>query len=241
MRKMTTMAATAALAVALSAGAAFAAVRTARTPRRSCAAPPKRTHDPRLRGRDLLYGYGGADFLYGGNEAGWGDKILGGSGGDRVYGQDGHDALYGEMGDDRIYGGHRNDLVSGGSGKDFLDGGPGADKINARDGQKDTIVIRFGEGDVVYYDRGLDVLVVPVEGRKTTTEEGNRLSAAEAAEKKVELSAERPPQGLFEPHGKVLVEHEGEEVLVSEQALDSHLGHGDEIIDPTGRAAEEGR
>jgi hypothetical protein len=38
------------------------------------------------------------------------------------------------------------------------------------------------------------------------------------------------------------VEHEGERVLVSEQALEGHLAHGDEIIDPTGRAsAEEGR
>ena len=57
----------------------------------------------------------------------------------------------------------------------------------------------------------------------------------------VELSAQRPPEGLFEPSGKVLVEHGGEELLVSERALEAHLGHGDEIIDPTGRAAEEGR
>ena len=48
---------------------------------------------------------------------------------------------------------------------------------------------------------------------------------------------QRPPQGLFEPSGKILVEHEGERVLVSEKGLEGHLGHGDEIIDPTGRAA----
>ena len=52
---------------------------------------------------------------------------------------------------------------------------------------------------------------------------------------------ERSPEGLFEPFGKVLVEHEGERVLLSERALEGHLGHGDEILDPTGRAAEEGR
>jgi hypothetical protein len=39
--------------------------------------------------------------------------------------------------------------VAGGYGEDTLDGGPGADEINARDGPKDTIEIRFGEGDVV--------------------------------------------------------------------------------------------
>ena len=49
-------------------------------------------------------GYGGADSLYGGNEAGWGDRILGGSGGDRLLGQDGHDALYGERGNDKLRG-----------------------------------------------------------------------------------------------------------------------------------------
>ena len=53
---------------------------------------------------------------------------------------------------------------------------------------------------------------------------------------------ERSPEGLFEPFGKVLVEHEGEKLLVSEGALEAHLGHGDRILDPTGRAAaEEGR
>ncbi len=42
--------------------------------------------------------------------------------------------------------------------------------------------------------------------------------------------------------GKVLVEHGGEELLIPEGELEGHLGHGDEIIDPTGRAAaEQGR
>jgi Ca2+-binding RTX toxin-like protein len=102
-----------------------------------------------LGGADLVRGYDEKDFLYGGNEAGWGDKILGGSGGDRVLGQDGHDALYGEGGDDELRGGYREDLLAGGPGNDIPDGGPGADEINAYDGQKDTIAIRPGEGDAV--------------------------------------------------------------------------------------------
>ena len=39
---------------------------------------------------------------------------------------------------------------------------------------------------------------------------------------------------------KVLVEHEGERLLVAEGRVESHTAHGDEIIDPTGRAGEEG-
>ena len=191
-------------------------------------------------GADLVYGYAGADSLYGGNEAGWGDRIQGGPGGDRMLGQDGHDALYGERGNDELRGGYRDDLVSGGPGEDFLDGGPGADEIDARDGQKDTIAIRFGEGDVVYYDKGIDVLEAPVSsGEKVGKSAG--LTAAEAAEEEVELSTQRPPRGLFEPSGGILVEHEGEKLLVSEGAIEAHLEHGDRILDPTGRAAEEGR
>ena len=191
-------------------------------------------------GADLLYGYAGADSLYGGNEAGWGDKILGGTGGDRLFGGDGHDALYGERGNDELRGGYRDDLLAGGPGEDVLDGGPGADEVDARDGQKDTIAIRYGEGDVVYYDKGIDVLEAPVSSQGTAGKTTG-LTAAEAAEEEVELSTQRPPRGLFEPSGEILVEHEGEELLVSEKALEAHLGHGDTILDPTGRAAEEGR
>jgi Ca2+-binding RTX toxin-like protein len=189
-------------------------------------------------GADLLYGYAGADSLYGGNEAGWGDRILGGSGGDRLIGQDGHDALYGERGNDELRGGYRDDLLAGGPGEDILDGGPGADEIDARDGQKDTIAIRYGEGDVVYYDKGLDVLVAPASSQEAASK-STGLTANEAADKEVELPTQRPPRGLFEPSGEILVEHEGEKLLVSEGALEVHLGHGDRILDPTGRAAAE--
>jgi hypothetical protein len=39
---------------------------------------------------------------------------------------------------------------------------------------------------------------------------------------------------------KVLVEHEGERLLVAEGRVESHAAHGDEVIAPTGRAEEEG-
>jgi Ca2+-binding RTX toxin-like protein len=193
-------------------------------------------------GADMIRGYGTADYLYGGSEDGWGDKVLGGTGGDLIMGQDGKDALYGEGGDDEVRGGNRNDLVEGGGGEDVLDGGPGSDQINARDGQKDTIMIRPGEYDTIYYDKGLDVLVTPAEqstSGKGRIGEATGSTASEAATKgKTELQAERPPEGLFEPHGKVLVEHAGTRLLVPEGELAGHLGHGDEMVDPTGRAQE---
>ena len=232
------MAATMALAVALSAGAASAtttAIIEGTNRGEVLNGTPRADTIYALGGADLVRGYSERDLLYGGNEAGFGDKIEGGTFGDRIYGQDGRDALYGQKGDDEVRGGYRNDLVSGGADNDVLDGGPGADKINARDGEKDTIVIRSGEGDVVYYDKGIDVLVAPASPLGTAD-----LSAAEANEK-AELLAERPPQGLFEPSGRVLVEHKGEELMVPEKGLEAHLGHGDEILDPTGRAAQEER
>lgn len=235
MRKMKTMAATAALTVALSAGAASAttiAIIEGTNAGEVLNGTPRADTVYAYGGADLVRGYAEKDVLYGGNEAGWGDKIKGGTFADRILGQKGHDALYGEAGNDRVYGGYGADLVSGGPGEDLLDAGPGADETNAYDGQKDTIVVRSGEGDVVYYDKGLDVLVVPASPQGSAG-----LSASEAGQR-AELSAQRPPEGIFEPSGEILVEHGDEELLVSERALEAHLAHGDEIVDPTGRAAE---
>ena len=190
-------------------------------------------------GADLIYGYGGNDTLYGGNEVGWGDKILGGYGDDRVFGQNGNDALYGDSGNDRVDGGYGDDLVQGGYGYDTLSGGPGADQINAQEGQKDTINVCNAYGDTVYYDRGLDVLQGCVSAQGTSA----TMSAEEAIESgKVKLKAEKPPKGLFEHTGKVLVEHKGKELVVAEKEVKGHMSHGDRILDPTGRAdAGEGR
>src|SRR5215203_7154313 len=190
-------------------------------------------------GADLAYGYGGTDLLYGGNETGRGDKVLGGTASDLVLGQKGDDALYGEGGSDEISGGYGHDLLVGGNGEDTLDGGPGSDEINARDGQKDTVVIRPGEYDTVYYDEGLDVLQEQTVSQGSTDGSADLTAAGTGGD---ELVAQRPPEGLFGHTGKVLVEHGGEELLIPEGELGGHIGHGDEIIDPTGHVeAERGR
>jgi Ca2+-binding RTX toxin-like protein len=191
-------------------------------------------------GADLIYGRGGGDTVWGGNEAGKGDKVLGSTGAAHLIGQQGDDALYGEGGGDFIEGQYGDDLVVGGSGADTLSGGPGADKIDARDGRKDTISIRDGEGDVVYYDRGLDVLKASTASQATAGEDAG-LSAAEAiVAGKAKAVTEAPPEGLFAHTGEVLVEHEGEGLLLAENKVATHVGHGDEVLDPTGRPGVEG-
>ena len=190
-------------------------------------------------GADLIYGYGGGDTVWGGNESGFGDKALGGTGGDRLVGQQGDDALYGQGGADRLEGQYGADLIVGGKGGDTLSGGPGADEVDARDGLRDVIDLTgSGSGDIVYYDRGIDEFVT-----SSVEPVGEGASAAEAARTTgAELSASKPPEGLFAHTGKVLVEHERGELLVAEKQVERHTAHGDEIIDPTGRAgAEQGR
>ncbi len=197
-------------------------------------------------GADLIYGYGGADYLYGGNEDTWGDKILGGNGNDRIYGESGDDALYGDSGSDQVYGGYGNDLVQGGYGQDTLSGGPGADQINAQEGEKDIINVCGSEaGDIVYYDK-LDVFQGCTYSAQGTadTNTTTTLSADEASSevKEVKLVAEKPPKGVFEHTGKVLVENKGKEKCVSEKAVKAETKAGATIVNPTECSnSEEGR
>jgi hypothetical protein len=171
-------------------------------------------------GADLIYGYGSADIMYGGNETGWGDRMLGGGGADQINGQGGDDGLYGNNGNDTINGGAGDDIVQGDFGSDTLTTGTGADRVNAQDGQQDFITCEDPANDLVYYDRGLDVL------------QGCSGSLVELP----------PPDKIFEESGKVLVDEKGKEVCLPEAVLDGHLKHGGEIINAQGCSdAEQGR
>jgi hypothetical protein len=172
-------------------------------------------------GADLMYGYGSGDYMYGGDESGLGDALYGGNGADTMRGEGGDDALYGGNGDDTIGGGPGGDIVQGDYGNDTLNTGTGSDRVNARDGQKDFITCIDGANDVVYYDRGLDV----VQGCG-----GSGL---------IELP---PPDGLFERKTKVLVSHKGGDLCLPQSAVKGHLKHGDEVLNPQGCFdPEEGR
>jgi hemolysin type calcium-binding protein len=174
-----------------------------------------------LGGADLMYGYGRGDYMYGGDESGWGDKLLGGNGADRMNGQGGDDAVYGGNADDVINGGPGDDIVQGDYGNDTLNTGTGSDRVNAQDGQKDWITCVDGANDRVYYDRGLDVL------------QGCGGSGL------IELP---PPDDLFNPETKVLIDHKGKEQCLPENAIKGHLEHGDEILNPQGCSdTKEGR
>ncbi len=151
-------------------------------------------------GADLMYGYGSDDSMYGGDESGLGD------------------GLYGGNGDDTVGGGPGGDIVQGDYGNDTINTDTGSDRVNAQDDQKDFITCIDGANDVVYYDRGLDVL-------RGCSEAGLEESVA--------------PEGLFESSGNVLVSHEGEELCLPEGAVKGHLKHGDEMINPQGCSASE--
>jgi len=88
------------------------------------------------RSNDLLRGLGGDDCLYGraGN-----DRLSGDSGNDRLSGGAGADRLTGNSGRDRLTAGPGNDRLRGGTGEDAFIGGSGADRIDAADGQAETV------------------------------------------------------------------------------------------------------
>jgi hypothetical protein len=92
-------------------------------------------------GDDLILGGSGNDTGTGGNGA---DEMRGGSGNDEFRGGPGRDEIFGGSGNDRLFGEGGADLVDGGDGKDFISGGSGNDRLQARDGQTDTV--RGGTG-----------------------------------------------------------------------------------------------
>jgi hypothetical protein len=92
----------------------------------------------------------------------------------------------------------------------------------------------------LYYDKGLDVLQASAASQETPGDNAG-LSLAEAIKVgEVKAVAEDPPAGLFAHTGKVLIEHDGEERRVDEDEIQGHIGHGDEVLDPTGRSGAEG-
>jgi RTX calcium-binding nonapeptide repeat (4 copies) len=106
------------------------------------------------------------------------DRLSGLKGNDRVLGRGGNDRLYGNTGNDRLDGGAGDDGVDGGPGDDVLVGGPGEDEFNTgpetfapdrRDGDRfggegnDRIEARDGELDTINCGPGEDVAIVDAE------------------------------------------------------------------------------
>ena len=118
-------------------------------------------------GDDELLGDARANALYG---AGGNDRIDGGAGDDDLSGYDGvdileggggYDELDGGRGEDRLAGGDENDALYGGSGadvldgeagKDWFDGEAGDDRLEARDGNAETVTCGVGLGDAASLD-----------------------------------------------------------------------------------------
>jgi Ca2+-binding RTX toxin-like protein len=94
-----------------------------------------------LTGDDVIYGYGGNDWLAGDRGK---DIIYGGSGTDSLYGDE-PDRGFADYGDAQFGG---DDLIYGESGDDFVVAGVGRDIVDGGDGN-DTLL-----GDGVYYIEG---------------------------------------------------------------------------------------
>ena len=99
---------------------------------------------------DVMYGYGGNDYLDGktGNDTLYGgdgnDNLTGGADSDLLYGEAGDDTLYGQTGNDFLYGGDGDDTLYGAGGADVLNGGDGIDDLQGSDGND---ILNGGGGD----------------------------------------------------------------------------------------------
>ena len=141
MRRITTIATTVMLMVALSAGAAFAAL------------VEGNNADNTLRGTnqaDTIHAYGGEDVV---NALSGRDEVHGGYGADTLYGNGYGDTIFGGYGQDRFYGGYgqdhlvSRDLNSSGIGqRDVLDCGSGYDTFAAD--YEDRVLDNCEEGSV---------------------------------------------------------------------------------------------
>lgn len=122
-------------------------------------------------GNDILYGAGGTagadvadfldggagdDYIYGGQNAGATEVLIGGSGNDHIYGESGIDEIYGDEGDDYIDAGGDTDLAFGGGGNDEMYGGEGPDELHGNAGDD---LISGGSGtDKLIGEAGDDIL-----------------------------------------------------------------------------------
>ncbi len=121
------------------------------------------------KGRDILKGGDGVDYLYGGDGT---DSLHGGKGNDKLYGGQDNDHLYGEDDDDELYAGRikydtldsGNNFLYGGKGDDTLYGGAGHDVLVGGEGfdiykaYGETLIDDRegdGKGKIFYHDREL--------------------------------------------------------------------------------------
>lgn len=141
MRKIATMATTLMLLVALSAGAAFAALVEGNNNDNTLTGTNRADTIHAYGGEDVVWGLSGRDEIHGGYNA---DHLYGNRYGDTIFGGKGQDRLYGGYGDDHLVG---RDLNSSGIGqRDVLDCGPGYDTFAAD--YEDRVLNNCEEGSV---------------------------------------------------------------------------------------------
>ncbi len=141
MRRAAMTAMTVAVLVALSAGAAFAALVEGNNNDNTLTGTSRADTIHAYGGEDVVRALSGRDEVHGGYSA---DHLYGHRYGDTIYGGKGQDRLYGGYGDDHLVG---RDLNAGGIGqRDVLDCGPGYDTFAAD--YEDRVLDNCEEGSV---------------------------------------------------------------------------------------------
>jgi Ca2+-binding RTX toxin-like protein len=126
MRRTGILVATVAMLVALSVGAAFAALVEGNNGDNTLTGTDRTDTIHACGGEDVVWALSGRDKVHGGSNA---DDLYGNRYGDTIYGGTGQDRLYGGSGDDHLVG---RDLNNRGIGqRDVLDCGPGHDTFAA--------------------------------------------------------------------------------------------------------------
>jgi Ca2+-binding RTX toxin-like protein len=118
-------------------------------------------------GNDILFGYGGDDYLYGGDGN---DKLYGMSGDDRLYGGYGNDKLEGDDGNDFLYDEGGTDTLEGGNGDDTLRTG-GVGTIYGGNGNDD--ILTSASNDTIYGGEGDDTIFANGGSNYVNAGEGN--------------------------------------------------------------------
>jgi Ca2+-binding RTX toxin-like protein len=105
---------------------------------------------------DFLDGGDGNDYIYGGENAGATEILIGGNGDDHLYSESGIDEIYGGNGNDYIDGGGDTDLLFGDAGNDEMHGGDGPDTMNG--GSGDDLMSGGSGTDKLAGEEGDDIL-----------------------------------------------------------------------------------
>lgn len=110
--------------------------------------------------------------------------LMGNASANTISGGAGSDILWGVGGNDALYGGDNNDILDGGDGDDLMVGGSGADAYYLHDAI-------LGSGDTIYYEAGMDYIMVDATRFKLTRDPAVDIAAYGPGATNIDMSSAR--------------------------------------------------